>query len=472
MNGQTGPVEIGIRWPAALPRTGIWGLVALSGCAIAGIATAVAGPAFAVVLVVAALGAIAFAHLPGTLFAAYLLVPFYKGAVQPYSPIDISVLLAVANALQFIPLILDRRRPDVSRTAIVLWVALACLVLFGVLYAPDQGLAMSRATNYWALVFLPLLPAALRVGSDPRFVRQMLWTFFGMGVLTVVLGLAQMTGSRRLVVLNMNTIQTARVALLAPILAIAFVWRERWRSLRIVAIALVPAAILVAVASGARGPVLALVVLAAVTVARRLLEPRSVDWRLTGVLAGLAVASILILSVAVADLPAVSTERMTGIGNLVESSLSGATDATAGESRLRLYGLGISLFEDQPILGAGTSGFEALSRRVLGPLDAAAYPHNAMIQFGAEYGLVGIALFATIVLLALIRKLPPGSTWSALRVVFLFFLLNAMVSGNIFDDRTLWGLLLLLLFADVPESVEAPRPLAGAATHRPAEAGI
>ncbi len=79
--------------------------------------------------------------------------------------------------------------------------------------------------------------------------------------MTVVLGLVQMTGTRRLVVLDMNTIQTARVALLEPLIGVAFVWRERWRSLRILAIVLVPAAILVAVASGARGPLLALVIL-------------------------------------------------------------------------------------------------------------------------------------------------------------------------------------------------------------------
>ena len=471
MKGRIGRVEIGIRWPADRPRPAIQALVALTACAAAGIATAVAGPAAAIALVVVALGAVAFAYAPGVLFAAYLLIPFYKGAVQPYSPIDITVLLAVANALQFIPLILDSRRLDVSRTAIVLWIALACLVLFGVLYAPDQNLAMSRATNYWVLVFVPLLAASLRVGSDPTFIRQLLWTFFGIAVATVVLGLVQMTGSRRLVVLGMNTIQTARVALLVPLLGVAFVWRQPWRPIRIVAIALIPAAILVAVASGSRGPLLALVVLATVAVARRLLEPRPMDWRLTGALAGVALASIVILPVAVPDVPAVSSERISGIGNVVENSLLGTTDASGGESRLRLYGLGVAFFEQQPIFGVGTSGFEALSPRLLGPRDADAYPHNALIQFGAEYGIVGIALFVGIVLLALRRKLPPGSAWSAIRVVFLFFLLNAMVSGNILEDRMLWGLLLLLLFAAVRVEAEAAFPLADGATPRRAEAG-
>ncbi len=170
MNEQTGPVSVGIGRPATLPGSVIRWLVALTACASAGIATAVAGPAFAVGLVLAALGAIAFTYLPGTLLAAYLLIPFYKGAVQPFSPVDLSVLLAAANALQVIPLVLDSRRPHISRTAIVLWVALACLVLFGVVYAPDQRLATSRAANYWALVFL--LCFRRRCGSGRIQVRQ------------------------------------------------------------------------------------------------------------------------------------------------------------------------------------------------------------------------------------------------------------------------------------------------------------
>ncbi len=145
-----------------------------------------------------------------------------------------------------------------------------------------------------------------------------------------------------------------------------------------------------------------------------------------------------------------------------------AARTSGGESRLRLYGLAVSLFEERPILGVGTSGFQALSPRTLGPLEADAYPHNALFQFGAEYGLVGVALFVTIVLLGLTRKLPSGSALSTLRIVFLFFLLNAMVSGNILDDRTLWGLLLVVLFAVPGGGGGGSR--AGGASPRPSEA--
>jgi hypothetical protein len=55
-----------------------------------------------------------------------------------------------------------------------------------------------------------------------------------------------------------------------------------------------------------------------------------------------------------------------------------------------------------------------------------------------------------IVAIALTRRLNPGGAALAIRAMFLFLLLEAMVSGDIFSDRTTWGLIMLLLMIDVP----------------------
>jgi O-Antigen ligase len=448
-----------------------WTFLAVAVGLIAGLAAALVGPTaglFLVVGVPASLAAVTVAvRMPGVLLAAYLLVPFYKGAVQAYVPVDITVLLALLNGLQVIPAVLDHRPRSISRAGIALWVGVACLVLAGVTYAPDQNVALIRAANYWALVFVPLLPAAWRVTSDPRFVRQLLWTFFSMSALTVVLGLFLLSSSARLVVLGMDTIQTADAALLVPILGITFVLRDRSLVLRGATLVLIPAAILVALASGSRGPLLALVALGALAMIRIVVRPRSVDWRLAGSVAGLALASTILVSLAAVALPAASTERISRIGNVLEGGLSGASDPS-GATRLTLYSLALSFLEQQPILGVGTSGFQSLSPRFLPALSAVypqnallpLYPHNALLQFGAEYGLVGVALFVAIVLLALTRRVPRESSWTALQVAFLFFLLEAMISGNILEDRMTWGLLLLLLLVNMPRVVQVPDDLA------------
>ena len=451
--------RMGPRGPAAG-----WLLLPLTLGSIAGIAVAVAGPSAILVAILAMLVAFAAVLAPGVLFAAYLLVPFYKGAAQAYSAVDITLVLALLNAAQIVPVVLGQRRRDISRSGMILWIALALLVLGGVLYSPDQGLALGHTVNYWALVLLPILPAALRVSSDPRFVRQFLWAFFGMGVVVVVMGLSQWPSTDRLVVLGTNTIGVARAALLVPLVGVTFVLLERRRFWRAVTIVLVPAALVVAFAAGSAGPLLALLVLGVIlgglAAVRQMFPPRSMDPRRAALIAGLVLASIAVISVVSAQLPGQSIERFTHLGTFVQGGLSGdpsvsAADPSSG-ARVTLFGLAFSLFEQQPILGVGTAGFEALSPRYLGPLRADTYPHNAVLQFAAEYGLIGLTLFLSLVILGMTRRLPSDGPWRAVRVLFLFFLLNAMVSGDIFSDRETWGLLLLVLFADVPRIVPQP----------------
>ena len=89
---------------------------------------------------------------------------------------------------------------------------------------------------------------------------------------------------------------------------------------------------------------------------------------------------------------------------------------------------------------------------------------RAAQSFAAEFGAVGVVVFLSLIFLALVRRVPPGHAWSAIKVLLIFFILGAMVSGDIFEDRTTWGLLLLLLLADVSSArgrVPAVQPMDG-----------
>lgn len=443
--------------------TQAWTGLALCGAAAAAAVAITAGPVGSLVLVLGAVALLAAVCMPGFAFAAFLLTPFYKAAVQPYSPIDITVLLALFNALQIIPLLMDRRPRHVSWAGIVLWVGFALLVLAGVLYAPDQQLALGRAASFWALAFLPILPAAARVGSNPRYVREFLWTLMGFGSLTAGLGLAALfarASSEPLVLLGTSTISVGRAALLVPLLGVAFVLREGQLIMRVIAVLLMPAAVVVALASGSRGPLLFLLVLGALGLVGCLARPRAADWRLVGLVAGIAVVSILVVSLAAAFVPGQSLQRFTRFEGFVQGALSGepTTSAvdTSAQARVTLFGLAVSLFEERPILGSGTASFEALSPRFLGAAEADQYPHNAVLQLAAEFGLLGVVLFVGLTTLALFRRLPLGSLGRGVRATFLFFLLNAMVSDDVLEERLLWGLLMLVLLMAV-----APPPKYG-----------
>ena len=388
-------------------------------------------------------------YAPGVIFALYLMIPFFKGAAQQYSPVDLTLALAVLNTLQIVAIVVHRPAPHVSRTGLALWVLLGMIVLGGVLYAPDQTLALSHAEGFEFLVFVPLLVGALRVGSDPRYVRQLLWMFVAMGILTTVVGLPSISGSDRLVVLGADTIDVASAALLVPLLWPAFVARHGSQRVRLVTIILIPLALIVALASGSRGPVLVLLAMAMLGVIRYLAHPRSVNWPRTAGVTGAVLAVILFVSFASPYLPALSTSRFTLFGDFVQNALTGdpgnasAAD-TSSAARVALYGVAITMFEERPILGFGTAGFEAMSNYFLGYDEA--YPHNALLQFAAEFGLVGAALFVSLVTVGLARRLP--ELGQPIRIAFLYFLLQAMLSNDILSDRTTWGLLLLLLLME------------------------
>lgn len=437
-----------------------WTALALSSAIVAGIAVAAGGPIIGVAVIVGALTLAGTISTPGIVLAAYLLIAFFKGALQAYSPIDITVYLALANAVQVVPLLFDSRPRAVSRLGIVLWLSLGLLVLAGVLYAPDQSLGMGKAASYWALVVVPIVPAAMRVGAEPRHVRQFLWTFFAMGTVTVALGLAQLSGSDRLVVLGMNTIQVGRAALLVPLLGIAFVLPQRRLPASAIAAVAIPASFIVAIASGSRGPLIMLMVVGSVGAVAYFLRSHTIRWRLMGGVAGLAVASVVVVSMAAPSLPAPSLGRFTILEDFVQSALAGDQNIagdTSAAARVQLFQLAIETFEEHPLIGSGTGGFETLSVAAMGP-GANTYPHNAILQIAAELGLLGLAPFFGILLIGLLRRLPNDPAFVALRALFLFYILNGMVSGDIFADRETLGILFLILAIEAPGALAALKP--------------
>ena len=431
----------------------------------AGALAAVAGPVAGILVAVGTLGLLGSAYTPGLVFAAYLFVGFYKGALQAYSPIDLTILLALASAIQIVPLLFDRRERHMPIWGIALWTGLALLILGGAIYAPDQSLALNKVALWWALVFLAMIPAAIRVGSEERYVRQFVLAFFGMGALVVVAGVAALSPTERLVVLGENTIEVSRAALLVPLLGVAYVARQSSRPLLVMAVVLTPPAFVVALASGSRGPLIFLALLGVVAAIRSLARPSSVDWRLAGVAAGLAVASIVLISVAATQLPGESISRFGSFADFAQDEASGTASGTSADLssaiRVSLSDLAITLFEEHPLLGVGTGGYEYLSPRYLPPKEAEPYPHNALLQLAAEFGVVGVVVFAGLVAFALTRRLPQCPSVRAVRVLYLFFLLNSLVSTDIYTDRATWGVLLLLLVIDMRPVIRRRGEIAG-----------
>jgi O-antigen ligase len=270
-------------------------------------------------------------------------------------------------------------------------------------------------------------------------------------VITTLFGITSLSDTTRLTVLGSNTINVALAALLVPILGLTFVLREGPLPIRVGTVVLIPASLVVALATGSRGPVLVLLLLAIPAVVRAVRRLRGATGTQRLAVAGITLAIVAGVVLASANLPVLSASRFAIFGDFVQSALAGdpadaAVIDTSSTARLTFFGAALTMFGDRPLVGYGTAGFEATSQGLLGHVEP--YPHNAVLQIAAEFGLLGLGLLLSLVVVTLIRALPD---WARpVRLLFAFFFLEALVSGDIFSDRTTWGLLALCLLIDVP----------------------
>lgn len=104
--------------------------------------------------------------------------------------------------------------------------------------------------------------------------------------------------------------------------------------------------------------------------------------------------------------------------------------------RLQLYRAALWAFTQNPLLGAGTGSYAFIS-----PVPGISYPHNLFLESAAELGVPGLALCLLLVFAPLARYTLRGKRTkeAALAVALLVFcLINAMVSGDMPGNFTLW----------------------------------
>lgn len=426
---------------------------------------------------------------PGVTFAAYLAIPFYKAATDDIMPVDLTVILAALNVMQAGLLFLSwfgergtsRATVLTRRRALGIWFALTALIVLGVLYSPLPDVALSRAINWVALAALPLL-AAFRVVSEPRFLRQFLWSILAVGAAVTVAGLWLLPGvgawpADRLIVFGAHTIRVGQAAFLVPLVVFPFILPTSGLLVRLAALALVPPALLVSFSSGSRGPVLFGALTLALFLARAVVNRinrqrgrplRVAPGRIAVVALALLVASVLVSLLqpgALVDLlPATAVDRVGTISEIVSGlagqDLAEAAPDTSTADRLTAYDGAIAMFNRSSILGEGTASFAAFVSAT-GFADWSvdvAYPHNLILQFAAEYGLVGLALLLVLLGSAFFNllRLARDPVWNTVLVLLVFFLLSAIVSSGIIDNRTLWGLVLMGIAAPTAAAFANP----------------
>lgn len=371
---------------------------------------------------------------------------FKATAAFAWLPVDPALLASAVVALALVRDVLVRGG------SLLPWGLAAVLACFvpGALVPVSVGY---RSGKLLALVLTVLLVvAALRTLRSAGVLTTWLVALTGFHLVTVVGALLSPDSGAwgRLTVEGSTTITAGRasglVLLAALVLALSPVLRGR-PLLRVGALALAAAGAVVLVGAGSRGPFLT-AVLTVVVVA--LLAPWPGRARRTTLVALLAVAGVA----AVATSSSAGARRLTG-------SLSSASEATS--TRTPLWEAAWRHLHQWPdaLVGTGWGGYA----RVLRPGEflvgntTRLYPHDVVLEAFVEGGAVaGLALTVAVVasLVAAVRRLraADASTVDVVLLALAVFLTgNALVSGDLNDNRLLW---VVLAVAWTPRQADRP----------------
>jgi O-antigen ligase len=225
---------------------------------------------------------------------------------------------------------------------------------------------------------------------------------------------------------------------------------------RLLALALLPFLAVALLASGSRGPLLGLLVGAAVLVVGRA--------RISGGRRRLGFAFL-----ALAVMGAISGRAAPG--QSIDRALAlvvGGEEGLSSNGRNELWSQGWSLFLEHPLLGVGTGGYAASAPTAL-------FPHNLFLEAAAELGILGLLLVVGIVVAGAARALraaPPGagtlrrSHGVVVGALIAAALTNALFSGDVTTNSGLWlalGLAVGLAGQDARARAATAPPHPGAA---------
>lgn len=367
--------------------------------------------------------------LKGLVFAFFLSAGHFKGDPRlSWLPVDLTLLLGLGTAgLMAAAFYRDGFRLPRA----LFWVLLLFTVLaVPLLWTEWHAYANEKVSRFFTLTLLAAVaPLFLfRTTGD-------LWRFFGaLAIPSLILGYDALkslllggSGAMRLTAFGSNPIAFGRS------LGLLFLWVavlavER-RLKPIIALPLAGAAGLLLVASGSRGPLLgAIACLAAAGVICYRKDPL--------LLLRLTVAGATAGAVLLAGLQAAPKESGDRITRLTQGELGGSELA-----RIDAYQQSWRLIQEHPE-GLGWGSFaNQVDQSGNGGADRQ-YPHNLMLEVLLEGGWIS-GLAVLLMMLAALRRmaaLPPATETRNLLVIFLFFLVNAQVSGDLNDNRLLFAL--------------------------------
>lgn len=371
---------------------------------------------------------------PGITFALFLTAGFYKAEASIYLPrfIDLTVLFGVLTVLGIAIRICRNkfRIPRIPNKFLLPYIGLVLMMIASLFYTGAPNYGTDKLLRFSILTtFATFGPMFLFTNLD-QF-KRFSYTLIIVSIAGVIDACIESTGMFH-TAFGSNYIALGRISGLASLLAAYYFFTASspMKKLFWVTVALVN--LFGLLYSGARGPVVALIGTLGVILLL------SVKWKLkkatVRIIKGMGVL-ILVIGLLVVIYP----NEFSTLRRRMEFILPGGGLGRSAIVRLQLYNEAVSAIMAAPLIGQGIGGF---SKYALG-IDARAYPHDIILEIGAELGIIGLALFIALITFCFaqilrIRRNSSGRNYylaTLLLALFVFAFLNALVSGDINDNR-------------------------------------
>lgn len=319
----------------------------------------------------------------------------------------------------------------IAGAPLLLTLLLLCLLVLREPAAPETNYGELK-TAFFVVSNVVFLAGGIFVGYNAERLRLLLLATLAVSVAGAALLVMYVAGGGQSILPvaltfsdSDHSISMGRQMAVGILVALAIVLIPEAAARRLVAIAALPLLGTALVASGARGPVVALIVGAFALLLLGLTDRVARRRFLAIVIAATTAAAMVQLVV-----PQTSVVRSFSFASTdVEGSSSGRTEMWAQAMRV---------ISEHPALGIGTGGFADVNPPMI-------YPHNIMLEVGAELGIAGILLIVAFLGHAMARmavayRAVPEERLVVAAVVALFAaaLTNAMFSYALHSNWEVW----------------------------------
>ncbi|MFD3446621.1 O-antigen ligase family protein [Microbacteriaceae bacterium 4G12] len=383
-------------------------------------------------------------------FALFLFAGAFKQVHTKFTFLDLSILgLLLSVALVIIDFIKSPKINKIVIQPLAIYLLLTVLIVFSVFYSSSNVYAMDKTLRFITFTAWAFIGPFFIVKTKEELNRFILYSIFISSIMSyfAIKDLKSLLGNEYIGFVSLNGgsyLSLGRVCGMAILLLILFyIVEEKSLIIKVIAFIGILFNLVALLASGSRMPLVALIcMIIYITISSIRIKRKIYIRKGFKLFFSVIVVSILVLSVLAKN------GMFDTIIYRFEVLLHESGGGVSAQGRTERYKVAIDLFEENPIMGNGIGGFGY----TYNGSDTRGYPHNIFLELMAELGVLGGLVF----LLLLIKCIKPyflaGSkrnhTQYALFIIFLFYFLNANVSGDLNDNRVMFCFLSLLAISN------------------------